>query len=95
MHKATGKAWPLSLLLLLAVLGPPILGIGLVGGLPRTPSANGSITALKMFPFAAIAFIALAATRAEPGAKRVTFVIAASASTGLWGLVLVIGMLAP
>ncbi len=73
----------------------PILGFGLVGGLPRTASANGSITGLKLFPFAAVALIALAARRAEPGAKRVTFVITASASAGLWGLVLVIGMLAP
>jgi len=85
----------MGFLLLLALLGPPILGFGLVGGLPRTPSANGNITGLKLYPFAAGALILIGAWRAEPGAKRATFLLIASVSSCLWGLVVVLGMMAP
>ena len=95
MHHEPRRVWSIGLLLPLAVLGPPILAFGLVGGLPRTPSANGSVIGLKLYPLAALALMILGAARAEPGATRMTFLVIAGGSSCLWGLIVVLGMLAP
>jgi hypothetical protein len=89
------KAWPLWGLLLLALLGPPILAIVLVSGLPRTPSANGSILGMDLFPFAALVLLVLLGYRAAPGAKRVVVTLVTLASGLLSWLLLFIGMMAP
>lgn len=90
------KVWSLWLLLPLALFGPPILGIGLVGTLPHPLSTNGSVVGLLLFPFIAAGLaLYLGATRAEPGAKRLVFLLVAGGNILLWLLLLFIGMLAP
>jgi hypothetical protein len=76
--------WSMWLLVPAALLGPPILGIGLVGTLPHS-----------LFPFLAAGIVAFAATRAEPGARRLIFALLAGCNTLLWCLILFVGMLAP
>ena len=87
--------WSMWLLVPLALLGPPILGIFLVGFIPHGLATNGSEVGLLLFPFLAAGCIALAATRAVPGAKRVIFVLLAGGNILLWMLILFVGMLAP
>ena len=83
------------LLVPLALLGPPVLGIFLVGFLPHPLSTNGSVVGLLLFPFLAGGIVAFAAARAEPGAKRVIFALLAGGNILLWCLILFVGMLAP
>jgi hypothetical protein len=89
------KPWSLWLLIPLALLGIPIFGILLVGGLPHPPSTNGSVVGLMLFPFLAAGSIAFAAVRVQAGRKRTAFVVLAGCSTLLWCLILFVGMLAP
>jgi len=89
------KPWSLWLLMPLALLGIPVIGILLVGGLPHPPSTNGSVVGLMLFPFLAAGIIAFAALRAQPGGKRLMFVLLAGCNTLLWCLLLFVGMLAP
>lgn len=58
------KPWPIWVLLPLAVLGPPILGIGMVWLTPRPYSATGNMTGFWLFPWVSVALIAFAATKA-------------------------------
>lgn len=83
------------LLVPLALLGPPILGIFLVGFIPHGLSTNGIEIGLLLFPFLAAGFVAFAATRAAPGAKRLIFALLAGCNILLWLLILFVGMLAP
>ena len=87
--------WSMWLLVPLALLGPPILGIFLVGLIPHALSTNGSEIGLLLFPFLAGAIVAFAAARAAPGAKRVIFALLAGGNILLWMLILFVGMLAP
>jgi hypothetical protein len=87
--------WSMWLLVPAALLGPPILGIGLVGTLPHSLSTNGSEVGLLLFPFLAAGIVAFATTRAEPGARRLIFALLAGCNTLLWCLILFVGMLAP
>jgi hypothetical protein len=87
--------WSMWLLVPLPLLGPPILGIGLVETLPQPLATNGSVLGLLLFPFLAAGIIAFAAMRAQPGGKRLLFVLLAGGNTLLWWLILFVGMLAP
>ena len=87
--------WSMWLLVPLALLGPPIVGIFLVGFIPHELSTNGSMIGLLLFPFLAAGIVAFAAARAEPGGKRLIFVGLAGCNTLLWCLILFVGMLAP
>jgi len=89
------RAWSLWVLIPLALLGPPILGIGLVGFLPHPPSSNGSVPGLVLYPFFAGAFIVMGATRAQPGNRQLAFIAIAGLNAALWLLILFVGMLAP
>jgi len=89
------RPWSMWLLVPLALLGPPVLGIFLVGFLPHPLSTNGSVVGLMLFPFLSAGIVAFAAARAEPGAKRVIFALLAGGNILLWCLILFVGMLAP
>lgn len=89
------KPWPLWLLILLAVVGIPLLGLVLIEGLPHPPSSTGSAGGLIVFPFAAGALILLGATHARPGRSTTLFVIVATTVTLIWLPIMFIGMLAP
>lgn len=87
--------WSMWLLVPLALFGPPLLGIFLVGFIPHGLSTNGSEIGLLLFPFLAAGIVVFAAARAEPGPKRVIFALLAGCNTLLWCLILFVGMLAP
>jgi hypothetical protein len=87
--------WSTGLLLLGAVLGPPILGVMLIVGLPRTPSANGSILGMNLFPWAALVLAGVGAYQAKSSVRKVMVVIVALVSSLATWLFFAIAMMAP
>lgn len=89
------RPWSLWLLLPLAVLGLPILGIALVEGPPHPISSTGSEGGLILFPVVAGALILYGWTRAHAGRSQKVFLAVAVTVTLLWWPTMCIGMLAP
>ena len=87
--------WSLWVLIPAALLGIPILGIGMVIATPHGPSTDGSEIGLLFFPFVAAGLALAAGLRVQPGAKRMIFLLLSGGWIMLWLLIFFVGMLAP
>jgi len=87
--------WSMWVVVPAAVLGIPISGILLIGGLPHSLSTNGSVPGLMFFPFLAGGAVLFAGLRVQPGGKRTIFFLLSGGWIVLWSLVFFVGMLAP
>ena len=95
MEQESSKPWPLWVLLLLAIVGLPFLGLVLVQELPHPLSSTGSTAGLLLYPFVAGLLILLGSTRARSGRPTKIFVSVAITITLLWLPILFLSMLAP
>ena len=88
-----GATKPLRLLIPLAIVGPPILAIGLAEGLPHDISSTASVLGLKLYPFAAALLVWRLVTWAPAGGKRIAIGIVGGCNAVLWMLIAVLGSL--
>jgi len=95
MEQESAKPWPLWLLLLLAIVGLPFVGLVLVHELPHPISSTGSTGGLLLYPFVAASLILLGATRARSGRPTKIFAAVAITISLLWLPILFLSMLAP
>jgi hypothetical protein len=87
--------WSLWIVIPSALLGIPLLGIGMIFVTPHKPSTAGSEIGLLFFPFLTAGLAWAAGMRVEPGAKRMIFMLLSGGWIMLWLLVFFVGMLAP
>jgi hypothetical protein len=95
MSSESENAWPAGVVLPLALLGPPLLGLVLIIGLPRTPSANASIPGFYLSVLAWLALVVLVYRKSPPGGWRFLLVCLTLGSAGVSFLFLTFFMMAP
>jgi hypothetical protein len=95
MASESDTAWPAGAVLPLALLGPPLLGLVLIIGLPRTPSANASTPGYWLSLLASLALVVLVYRKSPPGGWRFLLVCLTLGSACVSFLFLTFFMMAP
>jgi len=95
MSSESDNAWPAGAVLPRALLGPPLLGLVLVIGLPQTPSANASIPGYYLSLLASLPLVVLVYRKSPRGGWRFLLVCLTLGSAGVSFLFLSFFMMAP